>query len=195
MNDCPAAAGQRAVARRALRADRRRLHDGLRHHPADQLRPRRDLHDRGLRRAADLLSCPSGTSPSGCCRSCWSAAIDRLGRRSAVLIERFAYRPLRNAPRLAPLITAIGVSIFLQEAVRLLWLSPAARSQASDPVPADRRRHRSGDPARRAHHPARRRSSRSSPLAICMVALCVFVNRTRPAAPCRPPRRTPTPPG
>ena len=27
-----------------------------------------------------------------------------------VVIERFAYRPLRNAPRLAPLITAIGVS-------------------------------------------------------------------------------------
>jgi branched-chain amino acid transport system permease protein len=39
----------------------------------------------------------------------------------ALLTERFAYRPLRNAPRLAPLITAIGVSIFLQEAVRLLY--------------------------------------------------------------------------
>ena len=31
------------------------------------------------------------------------------------LTERFAYRPLRNAPRLAPLITAIGVSVFLQD--------------------------------------------------------------------------------
>src|ERR687883_669671 len=31
-----------------------------------------------------------------------------------VLIERIAYRRLRNAPRLAPLITAIGVSILLQ---------------------------------------------------------------------------------
>ncbi|MDI3423343.1 branched-chain amino acid ABC transporter permease [Streptomyces luteolus] len=31
--------------------------------------------------------------------------------------ERFAYRPLRGAPRLAPLITAIGLSIFLQQAV------------------------------------------------------------------------------
>ena len=31
-----------------------------------------------------------------------------------VAIERFAYRPLRNAPRLAPLITAIGVSFILQ---------------------------------------------------------------------------------
>ncbi|MDI3390654.1 branched-chain amino acid ABC transporter permease [Streptomyces sp. B-S-A8] len=31
--------------------------------------------------------------------------------------ERFAYRPLRGAPRLAPLITAIGLSIFLQQAI------------------------------------------------------------------------------
>jgi branched-chain amino acid transport system permease protein len=40
---------------------------------------------------------------------------------TAVLMERFAYRPLRNAPRLAPLITAIGISIFLQEIVRLFY--------------------------------------------------------------------------
>ncbi len=39
-----------------------------------------------------------------------------------VLIERFAYRPLRHAPRLAPLISALGVSIFLQNAV-LLWIA------------------------------------------------------------------------
>ncbi len=39
----------------------------------------------------------------------------------AVAMERFAYRPLRNAPRLAPLITAIGVSIVLQEGVRTLY--------------------------------------------------------------------------
>ena len=32
----------------------------------------------------------------------------------AVLLERIAYRPLRNAPRLVPLITAIGASLFLQ---------------------------------------------------------------------------------
>lgn len=38
-----------------------------------------------------------------------------------MIIERFAYRPLRHAPRLAPLISAIGVSIFLQNAV-LLWI-------------------------------------------------------------------------
>jgi branched-chain amino acid transport system permease protein len=37
----------------------------------------------------------------------------------AVGVERFAYRPLRRAPRLAPLISAIGVSIFLQNFVML----------------------------------------------------------------------------
>ena len=37
------------------------------------------------------------------------------------VIERVAYRPLRNAPRLAPLITAIGVSIVLQNVAMLIW--------------------------------------------------------------------------
>jgi branched-chain amino acid transport system permease protein len=36
-------------------------------------------------------------------------------------IERTAYRPLRRAPRLAPLITAIGVSILLQYSAALIW--------------------------------------------------------------------------
>lgn len=39
---------------------------------------------------------------------------------TAVLVERIAYRPLRNAPRLVPLISAIGVSFFLQDAIRLV---------------------------------------------------------------------------
>jgi len=38
-----------------------------------------------------------------------------------VMIERVAYRPLRNAPKLAPLITAVGVSFILQN-VGILWL-------------------------------------------------------------------------
>src|SRR5205814_6542852 len=38
-----------------------------------------------------------------------------------VAIERFAYRPLRNAPRIAPLISALGVSIFLQNSALLLF--------------------------------------------------------------------------
>jgi branched-chain amino acid transport system permease protein len=36
-------------------------------------------------------------------------------------IERVAYRPLRKAPRLAPLITAIGISIILQHVALLIW--------------------------------------------------------------------------
>ena len=36
-------------------------------------------------------------------------------------VERIAYRPLRSAPRLAPLITAIGVSIILQHLALLIW--------------------------------------------------------------------------
>ncbi len=38
-----------------------------------------------------------------------------------VAMERFAYRPLRNAPRIAPLITAIGVSFFLENSALLLF--------------------------------------------------------------------------
>jgi branched-chain amino acid transport system permease protein len=39
----------------------------------------------------------------------------------AYSMERLAYRPLRRAPRLAPLITAIGVSIILQHVALLVW--------------------------------------------------------------------------
>src|SRR5436853_917298 len=42
----------------------------------------------------------------------------------AVTVERVAYRPLRGAPRLIPLISAIGISFFLQDLIRLvesLW--------------------------------------------------------------------------
>ena len=38
----------------------------------------------------------------------------------AISVERIAYRPLRGAPRLVPLISAIGVSFFLQDAIRLI---------------------------------------------------------------------------
>jgi branched-chain amino acid transport system permease protein len=37
------------------------------------------------------------------------------------MVERVAYRPLRSAPRLAPLITAIGISIILQHLALLIW--------------------------------------------------------------------------
>ena len=46
-------------------------------------------------------------------------------------VERVAYRPLRNAPRLAPLISAIGMSVFLQNYVQLLQ---GARVKTMQPV-------------------------------------------------------------
>jgi len=59
-----------------------------------------------------------------------------------VTIERFAYRPLRNAPRLAPLITAIGVSFILQNIIQIIYgpspvntpqiIPPTARVQIGD---------------------------------------------------------------
>jgi branched-chain amino acid transport system permease protein len=47
-----------------------------------------------------------------------------------VIIERFAYRPLRHAPRLAPLITAIGVSFILQNVIQAIFgASPRSSPQ------------------------------------------------------------------
>jgi branched-chain amino acid transport system permease protein len=50
---------------------------------------------------------------------------------TAVLVEKVAYRPLRNAPRLIPLITSIGISFFIQNAMSLL-VGPGFRTY---PVP------------------------------------------------------------
>ena len=58
-----------------------------------------------------------------------ATAGDSIGALSAIPVcmlvgyamERLAYRPLRLAPRLAPLITAIGVSIILQHLALLVW--------------------------------------------------------------------------
>jgi branched-chain amino acid transport system permease protein len=51
-----------------------------------------------------------------------------------VVIEKLAYRPLRGAPRLAPLITAIGVSFILQN-VGLRWKGPAPVSIRDNILP------------------------------------------------------------
>jgi len=89
--------------------------------------------------------------------------------------ERFAYRPLRNAPRLAPLITAIGLSIALQQTVWAFY--PEAKKSrtfpqfhgaafdlrhpppaAQRPLPADRRTTVHDHPGRlRPPHPHRPR--------------------------------------
>ena len=51
----------------------------------------------------------------------------------AYLMERVAYRPLRGAPRLAPLITAIGISIILQHVAMMIWSrNPLAFPQIID---------------------------------------------------------------
>ncbi len=52
-----------------------------------------------------------------------------------VAIERFAYRPLRNAPRIAPLITAIGISFFLENAALLLFGGQFRIYNTSDFIP------------------------------------------------------------
>ncbi|MBW5484570.1 branched-chain amino acid ABC transporter permease [Streptomyces bambusae] len=52
----------------------------------------------------------------------------------AIGAERFAYRPLRNAPRLAPLITAIGLSLALQQAV-WAWYPDAKSSVVFPQLP------------------------------------------------------------
>ena len=67
-------------------------------------------------------------------------------------LERVAYRPLRKAPRLAPLITAIGLSIILQHLAMIVW------SRNPMPVPADCHRH-----AVPLHRQSRRRDDHQCP--------------------------------
>ena len=54
------------------------------------------------------------------------------------LIERFAYRPLRHAPRLAPLISAIGISVLLQTLAMIIWSrNPMTYPQLLPSTPID----------------------------------------------------------
>lgn len=104
----------------------------------------------------------------------------------ATAAERFAYRPLRSAPRLAPLITAIGLSIALQQ---LVWqFYPDAKKAVSFPNSrAQPSRSPTASPSS-----ARTPSSSSSPRSACSPSASSS-RRAAAAAPCRPPRRTPTP--
>jgi branched-chain amino acid transport system permease protein len=52
-----------------------------------------------------------------------------------VVIEQFAYRPLRNAPRIAPLISALGVSFFLQNAVQLTFTAAYRNYETEKLIP------------------------------------------------------------
>ena len=88
-----------------------------------------------------------------------------------VMIERVAYRPLRNAPKLAPLITAIGMCFILQN-VGLLWRpTPDA---APDLIRSQKDSSRSS--ASRSSTPT---SSPSSSRCRCSIALLWFVGATQ----------------
>ncbi|GGW59736.1 branched-chain amino acid ABC transporter permease [Streptomyces griseoloalbus] len=89
----------------------------------------------------------------------------------ATAAERFAYRPLRSAPRLAPLITAIGLSIVLQQIV-WMWY-PEAKKDRSFPQ-------FQGEPIDILGATVQRGDLFviiAAPL--CMIALGLFVSKTR----------------
>ncbi|MED7954175.1 MULTISPECIES: branched-chain amino acid ABC transporter permease [unclassified Streptomyces] len=90
---------------------------------------------------------------------------------TAVAAERFAYRPLRTAPRLAPLITAIGLSILLQQLV-FSFYPDAKKARVFPKIP--------GDPFE-IGSVAIQRSDLFLLIAapLCMLALGWFVTRTR----------------
>jgi branched-chain amino acid transport system permease protein len=98
----------------------------------------------------------------------------------ALLTERFAYRPLRSAPRLAPLITAIGVSIFLQELVRLFYGRIPGFPDAKLAIPFPQIEGVTG-PALDIGGVLIQRASVFTlvALVVCAALLYVFVNRTR----------------
>ena len=68
-----------------------------------------------------LLMGPAAGLPPGLIIAIALAAAIAVCMALAYTIERVAYRPLRNAPRLAPLITAIGMSILLQNIAMVIW--------------------------------------------------------------------------
>jgi branched-chain amino acid transport system permease protein len=99
---------------------------------------------------------------------------------TAVLMERIAYRPLRNAPRLAPLITAIGISVFLQEAVRLFYDKIPGFPSAKQRIPFPQIDVVTGTPVQIGGVTIQRAGIFTvASLAICAAVLWYFVNRTR----------------
>jgi branched-chain amino acid transport system permease protein len=98
----------------------------------------------------------------------------------ALLTERLAYRPLRHAPRLAPLITAIGVSIFLQELVRLMFGKVPTFPDAKSAIPFPQVDVVTGKAIELGGVTIQRGALFTLvALAVCASALFVFVNRTR----------------
>jgi branched-chain amino acid transport system permease protein len=93
-----------------------------------------------------------------------------------VAIERFAYRPLREAPRIAPLISALGVSFFLANSMQLLFGAAPRNYDTLDIHNAVL--YTSGFNIGSVHVPLLRVITIAAAL-ILMVALWFLVNRTR----------------
>jgi branched-chain amino acid transport system permease protein len=98
----------------------------------------------------------------------------------ALLTERLAYRPLRNAPRLAPLITAIGVSIFLQEFIRLFYGQVPGFPDSKRAIPFPQIEFVTGDAFNIGGVVLQRAALFTLvALAICAALLYFFVNKSR----------------
>jgi branched-chain amino acid transport system permease protein len=93
-----------------------------------------------------------------------------------VAIERFAYRPLRDAPRIAPLISALGVSFFLANSMQLLFGAAPRNYDTFDIHNAVL--YTSGFDIGGVHVPLLRVITIAAAL-VLMVALWFLVNRTR----------------
>ena len=157
-------------------ARRARLHARLRHPAADQLRARRRLRARrASSRAPSSSACSASTTDSSGARRSSAASLVTLvvimvGVRAASTpsIERVAYRPLRSAPRLAPLITAVGMSFIVQN-IGLAFYGVDYQTVPNfiprTDVVRDRRRHATRGTSSSSladHDPAARRSSPGS---------------------------------
>ena len=99
-----------------------RLYDGLRRFADDQFRAFGNLHGGRFRQSAGLQKTRQNSAARRKPFIMAIAARFLFCAVLAVVMERVAYRPLRRAARLTPLISAIGVSILLQNAV-FLWIS------------------------------------------------------------------------
>ena len=122
-------AHKRPCPGRGVCSYRARVYHGVRHPPAHQLRPWRSVHARGISghhcpRCAHL-SGPYRVQPALSLLVTVIVSMVFCAAYGAV-IERVAYRPLRNAAKLAPLISAVGMSIILQNFV---MLDPGQRIQ------------------------------------------------------------------
>ena len=103
---------QRSGARQHVRAGSLGLHDGLRHHPAPSISPTGGAHGRRVVTSWTIGPMQARASRAGLADDAAGDAIACVVAAALnYLIEKVAYRRLRNSPRLAPLITAIGMSI------------------------------------------------------------------------------------